>query len=321
MGNVYEKGPGSGEVWVPLGFGGGSPDGSDQGERDGDRKADLQGFWFSAKAGGLPAAAAPHWTVRPFILWGYRDIMSWNECWASISSVHNETGNIWTHIIGLTIFVCLQLHELLRQDKTFHHKLVASGYLFATNFCMASSAMFHLLTPHSKMVYERALRVDMTGIALVIIASFLVGLHYGYWCHPFLSRVYLSIIAVLSCIALAWPHMSKLLNNFNLSVAFFASFVAFALVPLFHWVSVVGGIHSQEASLFFWKLLITFGLYALGFGFYGSQTPERFYAGRFDIVGHSHQLWHVAVLAGALEFYVAMQAYGVYRDQHTCQQP
>jgi adiponectin receptor len=47
-------------------------------------------------------------------------------------------------------------------------------------------------------------------------------------------------------------------------------------------------------------------------------NPERFYAGRFDIIGHSHQLWHIAVLAGALEFYSAMQAYGEYRQVHAC---
>jgi len=270
------------------------------------------------QAGGLPAAAAPHWTVRPFILWGYRDCMGWRQCWRSLLTVHNETGNVWTHVFGLLLFLFLQVHELLRQDKTLHHRLVASGYILATNFCMATSAVFHLMTPHSKQVYERCLRFDMTGIALVIIASFLVGLHYGYWCHPFLGRLYFSIVGVLSCIALAWPHMPKLLHNFNLSVTFFASFVAFALVPLFHWVSVVGGLSSEQATLFFWKLIATFGLYALGFLFYGAQFPERFYSGKFDIVGHSHQLWHIAVLLGALEFYTAMQAYAGYRETHTC---
>eukprot|EP00283_Hemiselmis_rufescens_P008523 CAMPEP_0173433126 /NCGR_PEP_ID=MMETSP1357-20121228/10684_1 /TAXON_ID=77926 /ORGANISM="Hemiselmis rufescens, Strain PCC563" /LENGTH=364 /DNA_ID=CAMNT_0014397807 /DNA_START=36 /DNA_END=1130 /DNA_ORIENTATION=+ len=274
--------------------------------------------WGSSKAGGLPAAAAPHWTVRPFILWGYRDCMSWRQCCRSLFTLHNETGNVWTHVFGLLVFLVLQAYELLREDKTLHHRVVASGYIMATNFCMVSSAIFHLMTPHSKQVYEQCLRFDMTGIALVIIASFLVGLHYGYWCHPFLGKVYFTIVGVLSGIAIAWPHMPKLLHNFNLSVAFFASFVAFALVPLFHWVSVVGGLSSEQATLFFWKLIATFGLYALGFLFYGAQLPERLYSGKFDIVGHSHQLWHIAVLLGALEFYSAMQAYAAYRETHMC---
>ena len=196
-GKIYEKGVGGGgeDEWLSLGssFPGGG--GAGMGEtvlqvgREGDRKADSQGIWFFSKAGGLPAASAPHWSVRPFILWGYRDTMSWRECWESMATVHNEAGNVWTHVIGLAIFVSLMLHELARDDKELHHKVVATTYLFATNFCMASSAAFHLFTPHSKAVYERALRIDMTGIALVIIASFLVGLHYGYWCHPFLAQV------------------------------------------------------------------------------------------------------------------------------------
>jgi adiponectin receptor len=86
---------------------------------------------------------------------------------------HNETGNVWTHLVGLIIFTILLAQELLRSDKPTHHIIVSSGYLLATNFCMASSAFFHLASPHSMLSYERALRIDMTGIALVIIASFL----------------------------------------------------------------------------------------------------------------------------------------------------
>jgi hypothetical protein len=129
-------------------------------------------FWFSTKS-GLPAAAAPPWTVRPFILWGYRDISSWRQCFRSLFYLHNESGNVWTHLIGLIVFTFLLIQEITRTDKPVQHVLIACGYLFATIFCMASSAFFHLAAPHSMLAYERALRIDMTGIALVIIASFL----------------------------------------------------------------------------------------------------------------------------------------------------
>uniref|UniRef100_A0A7S0MC97 Uncharacterized protein n=1 Tax=Cryptomonas curvata TaxID=233186 RepID=A0A7S0MC97_9CRYP len=270
------------------------------------------------KCRGLPSSAAPRWTVRPYIMWGYRESTTFRECLLTLFQCHNETGNIWTHLIGLVLFASLFVRDFVLSDQDWHHRLVTGAYLTASMLCMGSSAAFHLLGPVSRRAYDAALRCDVTGIAAVIAASFFVGLHYGYWCHPELGRIYLAIVGVLSLIGLAWPHVPILFHNFNLSVAFFACFVAFALVPLLHWVHIVGGLHSEQAELFFYKLLATFCLYAAGFVFYSTQFPERALGPRFDLVGHSHQIWHLGVLAGAAEFYVALRAYVAYRTAHAC---
>lgn len=41
-------------------------------------------------------------------------------------------------------------------------------------------------------------------------------------------------------------------------------------------------------------------LYAVGAGFYVRRIPERWKPGAFDIAGHSHQVFHVFVVGGAL---------------------
>lgn len=41
-------------------------------------------------------------------------------------------------------------------------------------------------------------------------------------------------------------------------------------------------------------------LYAIGAVFYVTRIPERWKPGMFDIVGHSHQIFHVFVVAAAL---------------------
>lgn len=46
-------------------------------------------------------------------------------------------------------------------------------------------------------------------------------------------------------------------------------------------------------------------LYATGAGFYVSRIPERWKPGAFDIAGHSHQIFHVFVVLGALAHSVA----------------
>ena len=58
------------------------------------------------------------------------------------------------------------------------------AYLIAGMYCMGSSAVFHLVGPVSRRAYDTALRCDITGIAIIIAASFFIGLHYGYWCTP-----------------------------------------------------------------------------------------------------------------------------------------
>ena len=52
-------------------------------------------------------AAPQHIRDNEFILWGYRTGYNFKSSLTSMFSIHNETGNIWTHLIGFVIFICL----------------------------------------------------------------------------------------------------------------------------------------------------------------------------------------------------------------------
>ena len=156
-------------------------DGASVSSRDG-LPAEPWGY-TAGKGRGLPASSAPNWTVRPYIHWGYRDVLTAHQALSSLFYCHNETGNVITHLGGLAVFVSLFVRDLFSDTLPPHHRAVSCAYLGVAQYCMGSSAAFHLLGPISKKGYEFALRCDMTGIALVIISSFLIGIHYGYWCH------------------------------------------------------------------------------------------------------------------------------------------
>eukprot|EP00882_Tetradesmus_deserticola_P017175 GHRQ01018383.1.p3 GENE.GHRQ01018383.1~~GHRQ01018383.1.p3 ORF type:complete len:154 (+),score=37.69 GHRQ01018383.1:321-782(+) len=47
---------------------------------------------------------------------------------------------------------------------------------------------------------------------------------------------------------------------------------------------------------------------------YACRVPERWYPGRFDLAGHSHQLWHAAVVLAAWVHYVAIMVLLQWRD-------
>lgn len=52
----------------------------------------------------------------------------------------------------------------------------------------------------------------------------------------------------------------------------------------------------------------------LGAVTYACRIPERWYPGKFDIAGHSHQLWHAAVVLAAWVHYLAIMILLQWRD-------
>jgi hypothetical protein len=51
-------------------------------------------------------------SVYPFIFYGYRIHHSIHDCFLSIFKLHNETMNIWTHLIPFFVFIFLFIFEL-----------------------------------------------------------------------------------------------------------------------------------------------------------------------------------------------------------------
>ena len=50
--------------------------------------------------------------VHPFIYTNYRISYSLTDCFKSIFTLHNETGNIWTHIIAAIINIILLIKNI-----------------------------------------------------------------------------------------------------------------------------------------------------------------------------------------------------------------
>ncbi|CAH1413386.1 unnamed protein product [Lactuca virosa] len=58
--------------------------------------------------------------------------------------------------------------------------------------------------------------------------------------------------------------------------------------------------------------------YGIGSLLYATRIPERWMPGKFDIVGNSHNLFHVLVVAGAYTHYRAGLVYLRWRDMEGC---
>jgi adiponectin receptor len=58
--------------------------------------------------------------------------------------------------------------------------------------------------------------------------------------------------------------------------------------------------------------------YLIGVAIYISRVPERFYPGKFDFIGSSHNIWHLFVLIAALFHYLGSLETFHVRQALTC---
>ena len=51
--------------------------------------------------------------------------------------------------------------------------------------------------------------------------------------------------------------------------------------------------------------------YVAGVFIYILRVPERFYSGKFDYIGHSHNIWHCMIICAAVFHYLgSIESYG-----------
>ncbi|KAJ1433567.1 AdipoR/hemeolysin-III-related [Sesbania bispinosa] len=171
--------------------------------------------------------------------------------------------------------------------------------------CLACSSISHLLACHSKGFSLFFWRLDYAGISLMIVGSFFAPIYYAFFCNPYALIFYLtsiSVLGVLAIITLLAPSLST--PRFRpLRASLFLSMGFSGVIPAAHAIALQWGQPHVLAAMGY-ELAMAI-LYATGAGFYIARIPERWKPGAFDIAGHSHQIFHVFVVLGALAHSVA----------------
>ncbi|XP_022756499.1 heptahelical transmembrane protein 1-like [Durio zibethinus] len=305
-----------------------------------------------------------------FILDYYRANWSLKEALFSIFRWHNETLNVWTHLLGFVLFFGLTMANFMKVPQVsnliifFVRCFPISGdtnvshdsrdlFLGTTNvidlkritptpgldialpvtpvtlwplyvflggsmFCLLSSSICHLFSCHSHHLNLTLLRIDYTGIATMIITSYFPPIYYIFQCDRQWQLVYLGGITALGLFTIV-----TLLSP-TLSTGKYRAFRAllFSLMGLF---GIAPGIHSaivnwsnpcRNITLAYESAMAIF--YLTGAMFYVSRIPEKLKPGWFDLAGHSHQIFHILVVMGALAHYGASLVFLEWRDRHSC---
>uniref|UniRef100_A0A914C4G8 Uncharacterized protein n=1 Tax=Acrobeloides nanus TaxID=290746 RepID=A0A914C4G8_9BILA len=265
----------------------------------------------------------PHWLQdNEFLLNRHRpQLQSFRECIKSIFSIHTETGNIWSHLLGCVAFIILATWFLLRPGATIiiEEKVVFSFFFIGAILCLGISCLFHTLNCHSKPVAKIFHKLDYVGISLLIIGSFIPWIYYSFYCRLAPKIIHITTIGVLGILAIIvslWDKFSE--GRYRpLRAIIFVVMGLSAMVPAFHFL-ITDGFHKiVDEGSFYWLISMAF-LYIFGAFIYAMRIPERFYPGKFDVWFQSHQLFHICVIIAAFVHYIGIAKMAELRLNNPC---
>ncbi|KAJ8382017.1 hypothetical protein SKAU_G00027950 [Synaphobranchus kaupii] len=156
----------------------------------------------------IPHDVLPDWLKdNDFLLHGHRPPMpSFRACFKSIFRIHTETGNIWTHLLGCLFFLCLGIFYMFRPNMSFvapvQEKVVIGMFFLGAILCLSFSWLFHTVYCHSEGVSRVFSKLDYSGIAFLIMGSFVPWLYYSFYCSPQPCFIYLIVVCILGISAI-----------------------------------------------------------------------------------------------------------------------
>ncbi|KAI9268061.1 hemolysin-III related-domain-containing protein [Phascolomyces articulosus] len=258
------------------------------------------------------------WRNNQHILTGYRFLSTPAQCWHSLLYLHNETGNIYTHLIGFVVFLCIGIYELFYSELISTAPLI-DRVMFAVFFtaackCLMCSTVWHTLSGiNDYTIFKRVACLDYVGISVLICASVVLTEYYGFYCDDMWRNTYMAGTGTLAVVGSIIPFMDWFEKREMkwLRITFFITMAASAAVPVGHLYAIYG---PELMNVWLSPVMKSIACYLLGVVVYGNQWPEAFWPGKFDHIGHSHQLWHLFVCGGIWYHYLAAVSFVGQRE-------
>ncbi|XP_054163546.1 adiponectin receptor protein-like, partial [Oppia nitens] len=266
----------------------------------------------------LTSQSVPQWLVHnQYIITAYRPPNpSFRYCLVTAFRMHNETGNILTHLLAFLMFGILYIYTLqCRKYKNFQtiDELMFGQYFMATFACFTMSTLFHIFQCHSPKAFKLFAKLDYCGITILITSSNIAWIYYGFYESLIHKFIYTFITLLLCIIGITFSLMDSFSNG-ELQVLRGAVFIMkglFGIVPFVHFchnlrVDTDSTISSQIIFKALLLLPVMAVLYITGAILYMAKIPERYAPGVFDLWFHSHQLFHVCTIAAGLIYFYSL---------------
>lgn len=270
-----------------------------------------------------------------YIRSGYvKELGTFSGCLELLTYFHNETVNIYSHLIPSSALFWVVLYYVNHQLKIYPNylgvweKLNFLQFALAATLCLFMSLTFHCLKAHSHKVCKVGNQLDYFGIVILITASLisivLFAFYDEFWYKVSFVGLFLGLGLVCTVLTLNPKFATPAYRPFRSGM--FIVFGLSGVVPVLVAVNIYGGDVAWERAHA--KYLVLEGVfYILGAVLYALRIPERFThkehdgqplldkPGPFDLVGHSHQIFHVFVVIAAWCHWTALV--GCYHYLHT----
>lgn len=233
------------------------------------------------------------WRENQYIIYGYRFSLKHRHLIFSIfNSLHNETANIWSHILGFILMSYISIWHYPRTEvfklSSIKDNIVVYLFLLAALKCFVASVMWHTYCGFAKYSFRfRCSCMDYTGITSLISASVLSTEYCTLYNHSFLLRIFIGFTAVsgLAGLILNWSPKFDVPEARCYRIGFFIGLALLGIGSCIY-LLITEGLRPM-ISFFLPILYKSIAWYGIGVIFYGTLFPERW---RYDVMFNNEDI-------------------------------
>lgn len=251
--------------------------------------------------GTVKDTEVPHYFRERYVSTGYRPLnQNWRYYLLSLFQGHNETINIWTHLLAFLVFLVKfrQLAETVDFVGDPHSWPLLILVLSSMTYT-AFSVVAHLLGGKSELCHYAFFFLDYVGVAQYQYGSAVVHFYYAVdeSLHRDVHGIFMPAATLLSCLSCLGCCYGKYCNHSLPSwVRKVCQVVPSALAYIWDNSPVAKRLLSWSTASDDPALLYHFGQVAFFLScafFFTVPLLERWFPGRCDFVGQSHQVFHI----------------------------
>lgn len=114
--------------------------------------------------------------------------------------IHNETINIYTHLVPAIAFLLGKCYILVYLYSHYPgitgvDYSVFSVYFLTAAVCLGLSTTYHTMMNHSHRLIAKWLRMDFLDIVFLTIGMFVSGISMTLWCEPLERGIYWGMVS------------------------------------------------------------------------------------------------------------------------------
>ena len=234
-----------------------------------------------------------------FIRTGYHPpVQTWFERWNLLWTIHSETWNIWTHVIGILLSAYCLLNSALNMNDPDYwiwilHDFVSFSMFFSSTVC-------HWLHICSESWSKNFSSLDHCGVANALFFGNFTWMYYGLRHEASMFHLYVGIMCIILFSKLVISCRNVFAQEFNFKLEQVRRKLLFVQHLIIFVAECQQLITNKRNALFPSEccnfILPTVLCYWIGAITFMMQLPEALWPGKFDTIFNGHQIMHVMIL-------------------------